>query len=195
MTNSFAVLQFPAKPWLSPEELQARFLELAARWHPDGNNDPNSTAEFQKISVAHQTLKDPVRRIEAVLELERPGFLASLARNAIPPFLAELFMEVATLQREINAFCAQHSSTHSPLSLALLKGERIALRKDLEQLVQKLRLQWERCLSQIQAADSTWERRTAESLAALALVHQEMVYLQRWRDQLRESQVRLDSLH
>ncbi len=194
MPNSFAVLQFPSRPWLLPEELQTRFLELAAKWHPDGNSDPNSTAEFQKITVAHQTLKDPVRRIEAVLELERPGFVASLAKNAIPSSLPELFMEIATLQREINAFCAQHSSTHSPLSLALLKGEVIALRKDLEQLDQKLRLHWERCLNQIQAADSTWERRTTESLTALALVHQEMVYLQRWREQLKESRVRLDSL-
>ena len=194
MTPPFAVLQFSTRPWLSPEELQDRFVSLAAKWHPDGNSDPNSTAEFQKISSAHQILRDPVRRLEAALEVESPGIVAGVAKNALPASLPDLFMELATLQREVTAFCAQYSSKQSPLGMALLKGELMALQKDLGRLSQKLQLLWERGLSQIQAADSIWERRTPESLNTLALVHQEMVYLQRWQSQLRESRLRLESV-
>lgn len=194
MTPPFAVLQFPTRPWLSPEELQDRFVLLAAQWHPDGNSDPNSTAEFQKITSAHQILRDPVRRLEAALEAESPGILAGVAKNALPASLPDLFMEVATLQREVAAFCAQYRSKPSPLGMALLKGELMSLQKDLERLSQKLQLLWDRGLSQIQAADSIWERRTPESLHALALVHQELVYLQRWQSQLRESRLRLESV-
>ena len=103
-------------------------------------------------------------------------------------------MQIGTLQREISTFCAQYIGPQSPLSLALLKGDVIALRKDLERVRQKVQTHWDRCLSHIQAADSTWERRTGDSLCTLAQVHQEMVYLQRWREQLRESQLRLDTL-
>jgi len=38
-----------------------------------------------------------------------------------------------------------------------------------------------------------WERRTAESLRHLAAVHTEMSYLQRWKTQLNESLLLLNT--
>lgn len=44
-------------------EIRKSYRTLALRWHPDKNpDDPEATAEFQKISAAYEVLSDPERR-------------------------------------------------------------------------------------------------------------------------------------
>lgn len=191
-TNPFELFSLPMRPWLEAEQVQARFVEQAALWHPDTNPTPGAAAHFQQITAAAKLLKDPVKRLEWVL-LQEPEGNAAAQSNGVPPTLPDLFLEIATLQRQLSAFLAQQDSTRSPLSLALLRGEALALKRDLERISQKTEQFWSRCEVQVRAADSVWERRNPDTLRNLREVLREMVYLQRWRTQLREALIQLQS--
>lgn len=190
-SNAFETMGLPVRPWLERETLQARFVELAARWHPDTNPAPEAASRFQALVGAHLLLRDPVKRLECVLQLEDPAQPAGQTGAEITQELTELFLSIATFNRQLQAFHAQQPVTQSPLNRALLHSDRLSLKHDLEQLSQKVKHHWERCETQIHAADTIWERRTPELLDSLKKVLREMVFLQRWRTQLRESRVRL----
>ena len=189
--NAFAALGLPVRPWIERETLQSRFVALAAQWHPDTNSNPEAGARFQELVGAHLLLRDPVKRLECVLQLECPGRATAPPGAQLTDELTDLFLSIATFNRQLQAFHAQQPATQSPLSRALLQSDRLALGHDLEQLSQKVEHHWQRCEAQIHAADTIWERRTPELLDSLGKVLRDMVFLQRWRVQLRESRVRL----
>lgn len=190
--NPFATFQLPVRPWLPSETVQHAFLKLAAQWHPDTNEAPEAQSEFQKINTAHQILKDPVKRLEAALQLENPESLAIASEASIPSNLPDLFMTIATFQREVSTFFAQSNPYPSPVERAVQHGELMVLRSDIDHLIERVEHQWIRCENQVRAADLTWERRTAETLRHLASTQREMRYLQRWREQLRDTRLKLE---
>ncbi len=198
--NPFATFQLQPRPWLPAEEVQSKFVSLAAKLHPDASTSPDSEGDFQNLTAAHHVLRDPVKRLASVLELEAPGLLHEDSQQFIPSNLPDLFMSIATLQREVGAFCAQRSEPASggekttPLTRAVLEGERLSLRSDVTRTLDKLSLHWNRCEAQVQAANTVWERRSSETLRNLVSVHREMSYLQRWKAQLEESRLLLDTL-
>ena len=77
----YAVLGLPRNA--SPEEIRARFRDLARNRHPDrfhGAEKAAAEAEFQAITEAFNVLSDPERRRQHDLELVRP--IAAAAREA-----------------------------------------------------------------------------------------------------------------
>lgn len=189
--NPFETLGLPARPWLEPEALQARYVELAAKWHPDASADPQAETRFQELVRAHLLLRDPVKRLDCVLQLEISRSAGMPPGPQITEELTELFLSIATFNRQLQTFHAQQPATQSPLSRALLQSDRLSLGHDLEKLSRTVEHHWQRCETQIHAADTIWERRTPELLDSLVKVLREMVFLQRWRTQLREARVRL----
>lgn len=189
--HAFDILGLPVRPWLERETLQAKFVERAARWHPDTNPDPEAASRFQALVGAHLLLRDPVKRLECILQLEDPAHASAPPGPQITQELTDLFLSIATLNRQLQAFHAQQPATKSTLIRALLHSDRLALGHDLDQLSHRVEQHWQRCETQIHAADTIWERRTPELLESLKKVLREMVFLQRWRVQLRESRVRL----
>jgi curved DNA-binding protein CbpA len=190
-STAFEILGLPVRPWIERETLQSKFVELAARWHPDTNPDPEAASRFQALVGAHLLLRDPVKRLECVLQLEAPTQATAQTGAEITQELTELFLSIATFNRQLQAFHAQQPATQSTLSRALLQSDRLSLGHDLEQLNQRVEHHWQRCETQIHAADFIWDRRTPELLDSLRKVLREMAFLQRWRVQLRESRVRL----
>ena len=51
----------------SEEEIRQKYRELAKRWHPDHNPDPEAIEKFQKISAAFEVLKDSRSRLRYML--------------------------------------------------------------------------------------------------------------------------------
>jgi len=44
------------------KELKAKFRQLAKKYHPDSNKDPDATSKFQEINHAYEVLSDPSKR-------------------------------------------------------------------------------------------------------------------------------------
>src|SRR3954464_16081107 len=108
MTDFFALLQEPRRPWLDPGALKQKFLALSARMHPDkvqAAGEPEKAAiarNFAELNTAFNCLSEPKSRLLHLLELESGARPAEIQQ--IPPGLADLFIEVATLCKNADGF-------------------------------------------------------------------------------------------
>lgn len=190
MTDYFALLGQPRRPWLDPEALKESFHRLAVEHHPDvaGENET-----FAQVNAGYRILKEPASRLRHLLELE---YLTEPAgAPQLPPGLTERFMEVATLEREIHVFLRQQGDATSNIQKSLLAADRFAMQRDVEKLIAELETYRERLLQLLQAENHLWEQRTAETGGRLATLQQEFAFISKWIDQLRERSVQLESQH
>jgi len=91
--DPFATLGLPRRYEIDAQELEARYRELQKALHPDRHAGAGasarrlSLAKAVEVNEAYRTLKDELRRAEALLALhgERPG-----AKAEDPEFLMEM---------------------------------------------------------------------------------------------------------
>jgi molecular chaperone HscB len=99
----FAVLGVPRRFALSAAEVEARYKDLSRQVHPDrfAKADPRaqraSLARTVQLNEAWRTVKDPVRRAEALLALHGVT-VASENDRSVPP---ALLMEILELREEL----------------------------------------------------------------------------------------------
>jgi len=99
----FGFLGLPRKLNLDPAELEQRFRTLSRQFHPDYfyNAPPaERRASLERSSYlndAYRTLKQPIARVEYLLQLE--GFAPAESGNKVPPALLE---EVFALNEELD---------------------------------------------------------------------------------------------
>ncbi len=86
MTDYFALLGQPRKPWLDPKELKKKYHALVRSNQPDGN-----------VNEAYRMLLDPKQRLQHLLNLE-----GVTAADEVPSELADLFMEIASVLNKID---------------------------------------------------------------------------------------------
>lgn len=115
MTDAFALLQLPRRPWLDTDEVRAAFQRLAASAHPDRSG---STADFTELTRAYETLRDPAPRLRHFLALEQPG----LAAGEVPADLVDWFPRVAhelknpaTAEPALAELTALRDATHAAI--------------------------------------------------------------------------------
>lgn len=119
MTDYFAVLDEPRRPWLDPEALKAKFLSLSAAVHPDrvhGRPEPErkeAQRRYTELNAAYQCLRDTKLRLQHLLELERGGKLQDV--QEIPPETMDLFFRVGKVCRETDLFLTEKRRVTSPL--------------------------------------------------------------------------------
>src|SRR5262249_38049150 len=119
--DSFAYLGVPRKLNLDPAELERRFRELSRQFHPDYfyNAAPaERRASLERSSYlndAYRTLKNPVARVEYLLDAEGLGIRSpqegtereGVSRAAPPPALLE---EVFALNEELDEIREQRAA-------------------------------------------------------------------------------------
>jgi molecular chaperone HscB len=114
----FSFLGLPRKLNLDPAELERRFRELSRQFHPDYfyNAAPaERRASLERSSYlndAYRTLKNPVTRVEYLLDAEGLGMRSPQeASKAVPPALLE---EVFALNEELDEIREQRASGEPP---------------------------------------------------------------------------------
>src|SRR5689334_5710773 len=96
-TDYFALFGLPRKLWVEISALEQKFLQLSWKLHPD--NFVNASEVEQEISLkrsselndAYRTLKDPVARVEYLLEIEGERKEGEKKQQAPPELLEEVF--------------------------------------------------------------------------------------------------------
>ena len=187
MTDAFALLDEPRQPWLEVEALKTKFLTRSAATHPDKFTDPaeKETAQtrFADLNSAHEILRDPKRRLQHLLTLER-GHKPDEVHDILSA-TADLFQQVGQLLRDVEPFLAQREAESSPLLKAQTYPQALDWLEQLTPLQQTLTQSLQTLDTQTQALNTHWTPETLEPL-----FHQ-YSYLQKWQEQLNDRAMRL----
>jgi hypothetical protein len=190
MTDHFATLGQPRRPWLEPEALKHAFHQLSAALHPDvpGTGDGE---RFAALNAAYSVLREPSARVRHLLEISAPAAVGAPARP--PAEITDLFMEIAGLRRRLDEFLAKRNRANSVLARALLAGDESALRRELLDAQNRLETAEATALDELREADLAWQTGSLELAPSLNLLAQRLAYLARWITQLREALFSLGS--
>jgi DnaJ-domain-containing protein 1 len=196
MTDYFALLDEPRRPWLDADSLKKKFHALSAGVHPDRIHSaaPAEKAaagkQFAELNAAYTCLREPKERLRHLLELELGGKPKDL--HQIPPDLADLFIEIAGLCKQVDGFLAEKAKVSSPLLLAQLfeRGQEWADR--LVALQRKINPRQEAQMTQLQSLDKAWvavadgSAARGELLLQLEGVWRLLGFFTRWNGQIQE---------
>src|SRR5262245_40587787 len=96
-TDYFAVFGLPRKLWIEMSSLEQKFLQLSWKQHPD--NFVNASEQERELSLkrsselndAYRVLRDPLARVEYLLEIEGERKEGEKKQQAPPELLEEVF--------------------------------------------------------------------------------------------------------
>lgn len=199
MTDYFALLNEPRRPWLDADLLKQKFLALSANLHPDrihsaGESDKsNATKKFTELNSAYNCLAEPKLRLLHLLELELGAKPKDI--QTIPAALADLFAEVADHCRSADAFLAEKNKATSPLLRVQLFERGQDWIEKLNGLQQTLNALREKLHRELRALDAKWISANATSrleiLPKLEVLYRLFGYFNRWNSQIQEHIVQL----
>ncbi len=203
MTDYFALLNFPRRPWLDAESLKQRFHERSAEVHPDRVPDASDEAKaeshrcFAGVNAAYECLREAKSRVRHLLELELGHAPDSV--GSIPQGMTEWFTEVGAICREADAFLAKKEANDSPLLQAALMGEGMALNDKVTAVHGRLQAELAKVDAELQSLGQAWEaldgqpegRAEKLPLARLEALGQRLGFWSKWSAQLAERSSRL----
>jgi DnaJ-domain-containing protein 1 len=199
MTDNFALLNEPRRPWLDVDLLKEKFLALSSQVHPDRvHQSPEAErlaagAHFTNLNAAYQCLREPKDRLRHLLELERDAKPADIQR--VPEEMMTAMFEVGQLCKQADAFLLEYTRVTSPILKVPLFERAQNWITQLNALQQKIHSRREKLLLELKAMNSAWETATAERtalpLARLEEIYRVLGYLSRWSEQIRERVVQL----
>ena len=202
MTDYFALLNEPRRPWLDPEALKQKFLELSVNVHPDRVHQFNETnrkaahERYTELNAAHNCLREPKDRLRHLLELE----LGTLPKDMQQPpgNMMDLFLEIGQACRDADAFLTESSGVQSPLLKVQVFERAQNWIEKLNALQQTINGWREQFLEELKVVDAAWMSvaktdmsQRNELLARLDGLYRLFGFLVRWSRQIQERQVKL----
>ena len=204
MTDCFALLGEPRRPWLETEALKARFISISSPTHPDRVHGESSslkqaaTERYTDLNAAYACLREPRSRLQHLLELERSAKLETVQKA--PPGMMDFFTAVSQICRLVDEFLAEGSRISSPL----LKVQRFEKGFEWMEKLNALKNQLSGRLGELdeesRQMNGVWEeappvgspaRPSGLPLERLEQVHQMYSYLGRWVAQIQDRLVQL----
>ena len=198
ITDYFALLNEPCRPWLDPEQLKQKFLALSATVHPDrvhnlGEAQRAAAQErYTELNAAYNCLREPKERLQHLLELELGALPKDIQR--IPSDLMDLSLEIGKACREADAFLADKAKVTSPLlQVAFFERSQEFVEK-LQGLRQRINALNDKLTEELKEIDAAWEADSASHaplLQRLEELYRLFSYFARWTAQIQERAVRL----
>jgi DnaJ-domain-containing protein 1 len=199
MTDNFALLNEPRRPWLDVDALKQKFIALSASAHPDKIHSATDTEKsgaaksFAELNAAFNCLAEPKSRLLHLLELELGAKPKDIQQ--IPAALADLFAEVAMDCRSADTFLAEKSKVTSPLLLVQLFERGQEWVEKLNALQKKLNGLHDQLMSELKSLDAKWVGAEGvarqEVLAKAEELYRLFGYFNRWNRQIQERVVQL----
>ena len=198
MTDNFALLDEPRRPWLEADLIRQKFLALSAQFHPDRIHSASdtdkiaATKKFTMLNAAYNCLAEPKLRLLHLLELELGAKPKDI--QMIPTALADLFAEVANSCRSADGFLAEKAKATSPLVQVRLFETGQDWVEKLNGLQRKLNELREKLTVELKSLDAQWGSGMVsrlELLPKLEEIYRLFGYYNRWNNQIQERVVQL----
>jgi DnaJ-domain-containing protein 1 len=202
MPDYFALLNEPHRPWLDPDSLKKKFLNLSAEVHPDrfhsasDHERASANRHYAELNQAYNHLRRPKERLQHLIELETGSQPAQVQQ--IPADLTQFFVEVGKLLKETDGFLVEKCKTTSPLLQVRLLETGLAWTEKLNALQQQLNSRQNELISELQAIDARWVGpgkpdpvSRATMLRRLEQLYRLFSYYARWEQQIQERIVQL----
>jgi curved DNA-binding protein CbpA len=189
MTDYFALLQQPRRPWLHADELKEAFHARAREAHPDAAANTGDAGAFVKLNDAYLTLQDPKRRLQHLLEL--CGHPPARQPGSIPAEIAALFPVIAALTQRIDAVVEQVTNATSVLSRSVLKHQFAQITEQLDAATASLSALYDDAVTRLQEIDRAWTKSGPQQLDELQQLYLAFSYLTRWRSELDERRLQI----
>jgi DnaJ-domain-containing protein 1 len=202
MTDCFALLNEPRRPWVDPEVIKEKFIVLSTAVHPDRVHNAvevekqAAQRQYTEINAAYNCLREPKTRLQHLLELElgvRPQQVQS-----IPPDLMDLSMEIGQLCREVDRFLAEKTRTTSPLLRVQVFERSQGWTEKAGTLRNQITCRQEALATELKTLDADWvvgeDPHSAHRQAVLQRLeelYRLFGYCARWSSQLQERIVQL----
>ncbi len=195
MTDHFALLDEPRRPWLDAEALRQKFLTRSAEVHPDRvHQSPPAeklaaNERYTALNAAYQCLREPRERLRHLLELElghKPSDLTT-----VPDELMDLFFTVGQALREADAFLREKQNTTSPLIQVQLFARGQACAEKLAALRAPIAARRAELLAAIKQLDAEWNESPVQPLERLQEIWRLLSFYERWLAQLQERTVKI----
>jgi DnaJ-domain-containing protein 1 len=204
MTDYFALLGLPRRPWIEADALQQAFLRHSAEAHPDRMAGADAAAKRQAherhtlLNAAHACLRETRTRLRHWLELETGTRPADL--QEMPEPLATVFFDVSRVCREADQVLDRKRRTSSPLlQVALFEAvqgveERLARQAlTLEEQLGRLEQELKDLSASLPTPANEGGTQAAPShvVARLHAVYRALSFQDRWLRQIRERLIQL----
>jgi DnaJ-domain-containing protein 1 len=196
MTDNFALLNEPRRPWIDEDLLKQKFLALSSEAHPDrvhqlsAMEKEHAGARFSELNAAYNCLREPKERLRHLLELEA-GKKPEDIQN-IPPDLMEAAFEIGQTCKGADALLAEKARVTS----AILKVQFFERGQEwtdkLTAWQRKINERRESLLAELKTMNPAWESNAGKRpLKRLEEIYRLLGYFARWSAQIRERIVEL----
>jgi len=195
MTDHFALLNEPRRPWLDTETLKERFFTLSAEVHPDRVHQASdadkvtANRRYTELNAAYNCLREPRDRLRHLLELELGSKPSDLTE--VPNDLMNLFFETGQMLRGAQTFLAEKAKATSPLLQVELFERGQEWIKKLGGLRKKITPRRDALLAELKNLNAAWESTAAKPLERLLEIWRLLSFYERWLAQIQERVVQL----
>lgn len=195
MTDFFALLGQPRRPWLDPERLKEAFLARSGEAHPDRalTDETRAAANLDSsaLNEAHQVLRDPRLRLRHLLFLttgEAPSDIQS-----VPTHISELFFRVGRVFQPVDEVLRRRTEEEvSPMARASRMQDAMSRLAELRTLQGELEDVAGRLDVRLRELDGGWSGSPTDAqVRELRELHRDYSYILKWLGQSREKGVQL----
>jgi hypothetical protein len=195
MTDYFALLNEPRRPWLEAGDLKGKFLALSAEVHPDRVHQASeadklaANQRYTELNAAYNCLREPRDRLRHLLELElgqKPSDLTN-----VPNDLMDLFFNVGKVLRDVDAFLAEKGRASSPLLQVQLFERGQEWVEKLGGVRQTIAARRDPLVNELKSLDAAWDGPAAKPWERLLEIWRWLSFYERWLAQIQERAVQL----
>ncbi len=196
MTDNFALLNEPRRPWIDANLLKEKFIALSSQVHPDRVHQASAEerkaadARYAELNAAYNCLREPKERLRHLLELEL-GRKPEDVQN-IPSDLMDFAFEIGRACKAADTLLGERAAASSAI-LKVQFFERGQERVDqLNCLQRKINEQRDALLAELKSMNVSWESVSGERpLTRLEEIYRLLGYLGRWSEQLQSRVIEL----